>query len=312
MKKDKIVGLTDNALSSKIKLNKKLYPKTGLLTTSDWFKRRRVDVDNGIYIRLDSLSSGLYNIGDTEKTIANDVSYASLKDDYWICPLSKLLQRPKWNDIKFFNKNNGCGILSSVHFFWSSEKHINKKTPDNTQPGKTPKFWATIEGKQCLCRKTINKKYNDCLLLLNKLRAEAGLPLVEILNYKPISIDSEQYIYSECFTSEDVSFVELPFLLNKNSALKIKDIIHEFSKVNGAKEYFEMLVLSAYLTNSKLDPYDMGFLLDSKNNIISPAPIINAHSNKKFSHIFEDSNEEIENFIENIDWFSIDKYKSHL
>lgn len=308
MKKNKIVGLIDDFYRFHISLSQ-YFPPLGMMDIDEWIQKRKININSNILVRMEYYTNNVYKTGKTQKEIAQDVSYTSLKDDYWVWPFANRKNKPKWEDIQMFIKDYKYGVLSSIHFLWTDKtKIIEKYTPDNTTSGWSEKFWTKKDGKHYLCKREINNEHFDCLNKLNRMREKQKLPKVNVLEYKPMDTDGLKVMASECFTSENVSFVELPFLLKSNKKTSIQDVIKQFKNIKGAKEYFEMIVLSAYLTNASLDPYDIGFLVNEKNKIIAPAPIIDTKQGNEFFNIFDNTKEEIEEFIKSIVWFSKTEY----
>ena len=150
--------------------------------------------------------------------------------------------------------------------------------------------------------------------ILNEMRVQNGLKEVKCVKYKPHIVDGYECFSTECFTNENLSYVDLPSALKSREKCSIQDVIHQFSYVDGFSDYLEFIILNAFLTTGYVDIYDVGFLCNEKNEIVSVAPVMEAvlKLNKDDFTPFTNTREELIEFIKNISWFDKDVYREEI
>lgn len=314
MKKNTPVAVVNKNYNLILKLNKHLFPHMGLMNLYEWRKRRHIQETDKYFISIDYFTQNKYFIGDLSDKIAWDVRYASLKDDYWFKPVKSNL---KWEDVNFFGNKYGFGI-KQYQYCVGREGFENieteKYTPDNTTIGFSKKFWKKIDNENYLCKGIVNWDFLNTLDVLNQMRSNYGLEKINVVQYKLYKFnEGHGGKVCKCFTTENLSFVELPFMINKKTDTSIEGIIKKFSKVKNFRGYIEMLVLGAYLTDTTIDMFDIGFLCDERNEIVSYAPIIDSKQNDDGTCYVpfdeEENKEKLKKFIDTIEWFDFEKYE---
>lgn len=319
MKKDKIVAITNEWCRKYIVINRKHMPPLGLLSLYDWRKNRSIPDTWHFMLNIQMFSNAVYSGIDNWHYIAMSNYALSLKDDYWIVSAKEYFKKkPKWKDINFFTNPFEHGVRFN-HFVYCNQKNddfpeCSKISPDNTLPGAMSKFWSYEDGEILLCKFGASFKNQLSAKILNDMRTRNGLKEVKYVKYENRTIDGYDCFASKCFTNENLSYVELPFMLRDRKKCSIQDVIKQFSYVDGFKDYLEFIILNTFLMMDCIDIYDVGFLCNEKNKIVGVAPVMDAvrKSNDEDFTPFTNTKEELIEFIKGVSWFNKEEYKERM
>ena len=157
MKKDKIVGISNNDFSSYIPFSKH-FPHIGAGSLFLFFNSLCMPNNRSIHTNVFDIISGntLGRINTMHQVYKNNG--LSLKNDYWFIPVSQFFKnKQKWKDINFYQNINFPYSIRRCDLLQGRVEDISDlPSPDNTLCGTTPKFWE-VQNQQIY----LYKKFTD-------------------------------------------------------------------------------------------------------------------------------------------------------
>lgn len=155
-------------------------------TFNRWWKNRSIPKSrSGLRKLLDTLNLTV------SQQLIDKCFGLSLSDQYWICPVDKVLE---WSDINFFENTFSDDIGNLLFGSKLSSQEVNFMSPDSTSDGQLKKKWKIINGERCLVKGGSNPYMQEPLneviasLLMDKLNVSHINYFIEWDNDLPYSI----------------------------------------------------------------------------------------------------------------------------
>lgn len=113
-------------------------------TFNRWWKNRSIPKSrSGLRKLLDTLNLTV------SQQLIDKCFGLSLSDQYWICPVDRVLE---WKDINFFENTFSDDIGNLLFGSKLSSQEVNFMSPDSTSDGQLKKKWKIINGERCLVK----------------------------------------------------------------------------------------------------------------------------------------------------------------
>lgn len=191
---------------------------------------------------------------------------ASINDSFWI---KKEDENITWNDISFY-RNDFNDTISKLAFegLGLYGMQMSSTSPELTTDGSFRKCWRKEDGKIYLYKRGTSGAYNAglepyCEALASEIIHKADGTSVE---YSVLKFHGETATKCKAFTNEDVGFVPLRKLVEKN--ITLNELLHFFDELNCREQFQKILVLDAVTFNVDRHLGNIGVLIDNNTQKI--------------------------------------------
>lgn len=186
---------------------------------------------------------------------------ASINDSYWI---KKEDEEISWEDISFF-KNEFNDTISKLAFegLGLYGIQLSNTSPELTTDGSFRKCWRKEENDIYLYKRGSSGTYNSglepyCEALASEIIGQAD---PESVRYSIVKLHRETATKCKSFANEDVGFVPLRKLVDKN--ITIQGLMDFFDKLGCLEKFRKMLVMDAITFNIDRHLGNIGILVEN-------------------------------------------------
>lgn len=186
---------------------------------------------------------------------------ASINDSYWI---KKEDEEISWEDISFF-KNEFNDTISKLAFegLGLYGIQLSSTSPELTTDGSFRKCWRKEDNDIYLYKRGSSGTYNSglepyCEALASEIIGQAD---PESVRYSIVKLHRETATKCKSFANEDVGFVPLRKLVDKN--ITIQGLMDFFDKLGCLEKFRKMLVMDAITFNIDRHLGNIGILVEN-------------------------------------------------
>ena len=186
---------------------------------------------------------------------------ASINDSYWI---KKDDEEISWENVSFY-RNEFDNTISRLAFegFGLYGIQMSSTSPELTTDGSFRKCWRKEDGDIYLYKRGTSGAYNAglepyCEALASEIINHADS---ESVRYTVVKLHKETATKCRSFTNEDIGFVPLRKLVDKN--ITIEELLQFFEKLGCLEKFKRMLVLDAITFNVDRHLGNIGVLVDN-------------------------------------------------
>lgn len=186
---------------------------------------------------------------------------ASINDSYWVKSDNEEIL---WEDISFY-KNEFDNTISKLAFegLGLYGIRISSTSPELTTDGSFRKCWIKEGEDIYLYKRGTSGAYNAGLEPYCEALASEIINYVdsESVRYSVVKLHKEIATKCKSFTNEDIGFVPLRKLVDKN--ITIEGLLHFFDSLECLEEFQRMLVMDAIIFNVDRHLGNIGILVDN-------------------------------------------------
>ncbi|MCM1468328.1 MAG: hypothetical protein NC086_09280 [Alistipes sp.] len=186
---------------------------------------------------------------------------ASINDSFWI---RNEEENVTWNDISFY-RNDFNDTISKLAFegLGLYGMQMSSTSPELTTDGSFRKCWKKENEEIYLYKRGISGAYNAglepyCEALASEIIYKADKTSVQ---YSVLKLHGETATKCKVFTNEEVGFVPLRKLVERN--ISLDELLHFFDELECREQFQRILVLDAVTFNVDRHLGNMGVLVDN-------------------------------------------------
>lgn len=264
MNKDVVVASFDKRNNKWILLQQSAELPLGRFELNGWLEDRKA------YKHNHHLKQLMIDCGcETTEGFIKITHAASINDSFWI---KEEGENVAWNDISFY-RNDFNETLSKLAFegLGLYGLQMSSTSPELTTDGSFRKCWRKEDGEIYLYKRGISGAYNAglepyCEALASEIIHKADPTSVQ---YSVLKLHGEIATKCKAFTNEDIGFVPLRKLVDRN--ITLDELLDFFDNIGCREQFQRMLVLDAVIFNVDRHLGNIGVLVD--NNTQKPLGI---------------------------------------
>lgn len=256
MNKDVVVASFDKENSRWALLQQNAEFPLGKFELNDWLEDRKA------YKHNHHLKQLMIDCGcETTEGFIKITHAASINDSFWIREEG---ENVVWKDISFY-RNDFNKSISKLAFegLGLYGLQMSSTSPELTTDGSFRKCWRKENGEIYLYKRGISGAYNAGLEPYCEALASEIIHRVDptSVQYSVLKLHGEVATKCRAFTNEDIGFVPLRKLVDRN--ITLDELLDFFDKLHCREEFQRMLVLDAITFNVDRHLGNIGVLVDN-------------------------------------------------